>query len=365
LIAAFHPKVFVTQTSTALQGHFMKTLMEFLNYHDSPALLDVYTPCQPEHGIGDAASARNARLAVESRMSPVFVHDPRRGDALHDWFSLDGNPEVTKDWMSRTIEYVDADGSSKLMEMPLTPAHFAFEEGRFKRQFTPLGDEANQVPLHEFIDLSELERSGKIPFICTTDDDLHLIKLSVSPTIVELVEDRRKSWRMLQSLGGLDLSQLSTAHRVELDHWRRQYEDSVTQRESSIDSIARAMSELAAASNAPASGIIDLTSLMSGPSSSAMTAAPAKAATAPPNGVATALVSISDSDMEKCTNCKTCYQDMSELFEKTKIVVDGEAKEVARVIPGALANIKVTPELIARAQRAAANCDAEIIRCAS
>jgi pyruvate-ferredoxin/flavodoxin oxidoreductase len=362
LIAAFHPKVFVTQTSTALQGHFMKTLMEFLNYHDSPALLDVYTPCQPEHGIGDAASARNARLAVESRMSPVFVHDPRRGDALHDWFSLDGNPDVTKDWMTRTIEYVDTDGSSKLLEMSLTPAHFAFEEGRFKRHFAPLSDEANQVPLHEYINLSEPDRSGKIPFIHATDDDLHLMKLSVSPTIVELVEDRRKSWRMLQSLGGLDLSQLSTAHRIELEHWRKQFEDSVTQRESSLDSIARAMSELAAASSAPSSGIIDLTSLMGG-ASPAPAGAPAKTAAASANGAATELVSITD--MEKCTNCKTCYQDMSELFEKTKMVVNGEAKEVARIIPGALAKIKVTPELIARAQRAAANCDAEIIRCAS
>jgi pyruvate-ferredoxin/flavodoxin oxidoreductase len=159
----------------------------------------------------------------------------------------------------------------------------------------------------------------------------------------------------------LDLSALGSAHHVELEHWRRQFEDSVTQRETSLDSIARAMSELAAASSAPASGIIDLTSLLG--SSSAATMAPAKSATAAHNGAAVDLVSITD--MEKCTNCKTCYQDMSELFEKTKIMVAGESKEVARIIPGALANMKVTPELIARVQRAAANCDAEIIRCAS
>lgn len=300
-------------------------------------------------------------------MSPVFVHDPRRGDALHDWFSLDGNPDVTSDWTTTTLEYVDADGSPKLMELPLTPAEFAFKEGRFKRHFAVLSGDANQVPIHEYIDLSEQERIGKVPFIYATDDDLHLIKLSVSPTIVDLVEDRRKSWRMLQSLGGLDLSQLGATHRVELEHWRRRYEDSVTQRESSIDSIARAMSELAAASNAP--GVIDLTSLMNGPSLSMAAPPMAKAgqlalAGAPvSNGVATALVSIAESDMAKCTNCKTCYQDLSDIFEKTKIVVNGEAKDVARVIPGALERIAVTPELTARLQRVAANCDAEIIRC--
>jgi pyruvate-ferredoxin/flavodoxin oxidoreductase len=66
--------------------------------------------------------------------------------------------------------------------------------------------------------------------------------------------------------------------------------------------------------------------------------------------------------MPKCTNCKTCYQDLSELFEKTKIMVDGEPREVSRVIPGALRRIKITPELIQKASRVADDCDAEIIR---
>ena len=36
----------------------------------------------------------------------------------------------------------------------------------------------------------------------------------------------------------------------------------------------------------------------------------------------------------KCINCKTCYQQVPELFEKTTIVVDGAATEVGRMIPG-------------------------------
>ncbi len=46
-------------------------------------------------------------------MSPVFVHDPRRGADLHSRFSLDGNPDVDKDWATSTIEYVE-DGATKL-----------------------------------------------------------------------------------------------------------------------------------------------------------------------------------------------------------------------------------------------------------
>ncbi|MBP0574383.1 hypothetical protein J8J27_27140, partial [Mycobacterium tuberculosis] len=91
--------VFVVQTTTALPGHFLKAVMAYLNHTASPAVLDIYTPCQAEHGIADAAASQRGRLAVESRMSPVFVHDPLKGATLHETFALDGNPDLDKDWV--------------------------------------------------------------------------------------------------------------------------------------------------------------------------------------------------------------------------------------------------------------------------
>ncbi|MCH2290733.1 MAG: hypothetical protein MK447_12505, partial [SAR324 cluster bacterium] len=73
------------------------------------------------------------------------------------------------------------------------------------------------------------------------------------------------------------------------------------------------------------------------------------------------LVSFTEEDMPLCSNCKSCYQDAGELFEATTILVDGSSKEVARVIPGVLENLEMTPELVAKAERAAADCDSEII----
>jgi pyruvate-ferredoxin/flavodoxin oxidoreductase len=250
LIAAFHPNVFVVQTCTALQGHFMKNVMEYLNHNDSPAVLDVYTPCQAEHGIADAAASRHARMAVESRMNPVFVHNPRGGKDLHARFSLDGNPDPAKDWTTTSIEYVE-DGKTKLLEMPFTPADFAATETRFKKQFRKLADDAAGVPIHEYIDLPAAARKGKTPFVYSTDDDRKLIRLEVASTLVHLVQNRRRYWRSLQYLAGLDVVQLDNTHRNELETLQRQYQESVSERENSIDSIARAMSELAASSNAP------------------------------------------------------------------------------------------------------------------
>ncbi len=360
LIAAFHPNVFVVQTSTALQGHFLKSVMAFLSYGDLPAVLDVYTPCQAEHGIADAAASRHARLAVESRMSPVFVHDPRRGESLRQWFSLEGNPEPTRDWAMTTLEYVDAGGAAKLLELPMTPADFARQETRFAKQFRPLTAEAAGVPIHEYIDLSPADRAGRLPFVWATDDDKRLVKLAVSVNIVELVEERRKYWRTLQYLSGQQIEALDASHRAELAHWQHQYQDSVKQRDSSLDSIARAMSELAASSNAPSLNGFGSNGLATTfmPAASALPALAAPAA----NGHAAALVTIDEADQAKCTNCKTCYQDLGEVFEKTRIVVDGVAKEVGRVKPGALDQLPITPELRSRAAKVAANCDAEIIR---
>ncbi len=356
LIAAFHPNVFVAQTNTALQGHYLKNVMEFLNYTASPAVLDVYTPCQSEQGIADDAANRRARLATESRMSPVFVHDPRRGETLAERFSLEGNPDTDKDWTTTTLEYLDADGQPALMTIPLTPADFAYREGRFAKHFRRVDPTASVVPVHEYLDLGVEERYGKTPFIWATNQEHRLVKLAVSPTVVELVAERRRNWRMLQYLTGLHVERLRETHRETLASWQRRVEESAEERELSIDTIARAMSEVAAASQAPPAEQARPTIV-----TPALAAKTASAQAAPAKNGSRPLVSIAEEDMPKCTNCKTCYQDMGEIFEKTRIVVGGVTKEVSRVIPGALDKLAITPELIRRATRVAADCDAEII----
>ncbi len=49
------------------------------------------------------------------------------------------------------------------------------------------------------------------------------------------------------------------------------------------------------------------------------------------------------------------------MFERTKVIVDGQAKVAARLIPGALDKAEVTEDLRRRIAKVVANCDAEII----
>ncbi|HYO85686.1 MAG TPA: 2-oxoacid:acceptor oxidoreductase family protein [Dermatophilaceae bacterium] len=365
LIASFHPNVFVCSTSTALQSHFLINTMEFLSYQDAPAVMDVYTPCGSEHGIPEEASNRRARLAVESRMSPLFVHDPRRGTTLHDWFSLDGNPDINKTWTTQDIEYRDDAGNVQLLTTPLTPAEFALGETRFKKQFRRLNPdlEAVAVPIAEYIELPVEQRGVRMPFVYATDDDQHLIRVACSTSIVGLVEERRRYWQLLQYLSGVHEAQLTALHRSDLNALQARYDEAMAARESSIDDIARAMTELAASSRSPVSlG----SSIPIGGGLGAAGAGGSASGGAASTGTATATLDapvwLDPADQPLCNDCKTCYQELPQFFEKVKKVIDGEARDVAQMIPGAVESVEITPELDKRIQRVKANCDAEIIR---
>ena len=352
LIASFHSNVFVCSTTTALQGHFLKNTLEFLTYSDSPAVLDVYTSCQGEHGVADNVSAQQGRLAVESRMNPVFVHDPRRGNTLHDWFSLEGNPDPDKDWTTTALEYLDDKGQLQLMNMALTPATFALTEIRFKKQFKKVAEAADQLVIEEFIKLPAAQREGKVPFVYGTCSKKKLVRYALAAPVVALVEERKKHWNLLQYLDGQHVAKASAEYQAQIAALQAAAQQATQAHDASLDNFARAMADLATSSKAPLGGmtgtVIPITPVASNPAAAAAPAAN------------DALVTIEDSS--KCTNCKTCYQDLSELFEKTRMVINGESREVAHLIPGALERITVTPELKARIKRVSDNCDAEIIR---
>ena len=154
---------------------------------------------------------------------------------------------------------------------------------------------------------------------------------------------------------------LDEEHRISMEALQAKYMDAVQQRESSIEGIAQAMADLAAASQAPAATAANVIPIVpvGGVSAASSQAASAKVSTASP--ASSALVRLDEADQVKCTDCSSCYQDLPELFEKIRIVVDGESREVGHLKVAALASIKPTDELKNRIKRVAANCDAEII----
>ncbi len=152
-ICFMHPDVYVAQTTASHINHFYKAVME-ANEYAGPAVINVYTTCQPEHGVLDSMSAQQAKLAVESRAFPLFSYDPRKGQKLRERLSLVGNPAQKEDWWTppkseKTRTFID----------------FARTEGRFAKQFDKDGN----------------------------------------PTLMLLQtqEERLRNWRLLQELAGV------------------------------------------------------------------------------------------------------------------------------------------------------------------
>jgi pyruvate/2-oxoacid:ferredoxin oxidoreductase beta subunit/NAD-dependent dihydropyrimidine dehydrogenase PreA subunit len=152
-ICMMHKDVYVAQTTCAHQNHFYKAVME-ANQYPGPAIINVFTTCQPEHGVGDNMAEHQAKLAADSRSFPVFIYDPRKGSRIKERLSLVGNPNVKEDWYvnPKTGEQIDF-------------VYFARTEGRFAKHFDKDGNP--------------------------------------SATLVATQAERLENWRMLQELAGI------------------------------------------------------------------------------------------------------------------------------------------------------------------
>jgi pyruvate/2-oxoacid:ferredoxin oxidoreductase beta subunit/ferredoxin len=148
-----HGDVYVAQTTAAHLNHFYRAIID-ANEYPGPAVVIVYAPCPPEHGIADDLANRQSRLAVDSRAFPLFSYDPRRGPTIAQRLSLQGNPALRDDWSTLP------DGSV------VDFVAFARTEGRFAPHFAKDG--------------------------------------SVSPELQASAAERLANWRTLQELAGLN-----------------------------------------------------------------------------------------------------------------------------------------------------------------
>jgi pyruvate/2-oxoacid:ferredoxin oxidoreductase beta subunit/NAD-dependent dihydropyrimidine dehydrogenase PreA subunit len=132
-ICMMHKDVYVAQTTCAHMNHFYKAVME-ANQFPGPAIVNVFTTCQPEHGVGDNMAEHQAKLAADSRSFPVFIYDPRKGARFKERLSLVGNPNVKEDWYihPKTGEAIDF-------------IYFARSEGRFAKHFDKDGNPSSTL----------------------------------------------------------------------------------------------------------------------------------------------------------------------------------------------------------------------------
>ncbi len=207
LIAIAHRGAYVLQSSQASASHMIGGVIRGLKSH-RPAIMNIYTPCPVEHGLADEWAPNAARFALEGRAFPFLIFDPDAGTTIADCLDLGGNPDLDQTWPTYELEYVDDEGATQKMELPVTTADWAATEGRFKKHFKrikPADWDDDQVAFHEFLDLSADDRVGKKPFIWVIDGEKKLGRLACSMEMVLLAEDRLLYWAQLKELAGLQV----------------------------------------------------------------------------------------------------------------------------------------------------------------
>src|SRR5690606_27643691 len=129
------------------------------------------------HGLADEWAPHAAKLALESRAFPYLVYDPDAGESIADCLSLDGHPALGDARPTYTLDYLDAEGAERKIELPVTIADWAATEGRFRKHFRVVPADVAEddlVHFHDYLALSAEDREEKVPYIYTLDADHHL-----------------------------------------------------------------------------------------------------------------------------------------------------------------------------------------------
>ncbi len=309
LIGMAHRTSYIMQGVTCNTSHMIEGFIEGL-MAKRPALFNLYTTCQPEHGVADDAGAVQAKLALESRAYPIFKYNPDLGDTAEECFNLDGNPAIHEAWPTYKLQYME-NGSRKTMELPMTFADFAVTEARFRKHFKKAPHDtwnSSMVPLHEFLEMSEEDRDGLYPFLWAVGARNELTRLLVDYPMVQSCEERAQFWTMLKGIAGVK-------PEVEETNLEEQIRADVVAR------ISAGLMELAGGNTAnfnlpapaaPSSGVTANTPAADAPAANAEAAD----AEAGDDYMAPWL------DTEDCTGCDECIQLNPKIFEYNS---DGKA----------------------------------------
>ena len=91
------PGVLVAQTTAAHLNHYYRSVIA-ANEFEGPAVVVCYASCIESHGIPQSQAAAQAKLAVDCRVFPIYMYDPRNGRTVRERLDLRGNPAPKEDW---------------------------------------------------------------------------------------------------------------------------------------------------------------------------------------------------------------------------------------------------------------------------
>ncbi len=342
--------VFVVQSSLAKPDHLVEGFSRLIGAsRPGVALLSI-----PSAAVSKKIALPLLYAALESRVTPCFMFDPDAGDSWSACFDLKGNPQSHRPWPDYENENAD------FTALPFTLADHAALTPAGMSAFTILSKSEwseQQCPLAEYLERSQRDAQGLIPYILVVDGDDSVERAMVPPLLVEACRERARNWRLMQELGGID----NEYARQAVERTREEAaKEMVSERENLLDAHK---SELEKIRQELAGETIDrLVSMLMGDTPMSLPTELTKSSPAI-EVPAPSLVASEDSAQEKegdieeeedeeagfdepyidsalCTTCNECTNINSLLFEyndnKQAIIADPEAGTFAQLVQAAL-----------------------------
>ncbi|GAB4241403.1 MAG: hypothetical protein Kow00109_16810 [Acidobacteriota bacterium] len=214
----------VASTSLGYLEHLGKAVDGAVEY-PGPALIHVHVPIPAEHGFETNLTLQRAREAVQARVHPLFVYDPRRPGVLGARLTLEGNPAPREEYAG------------------LDPVQWLAGENRFASLFEDRREGAGDgVDWPEYVELAPEDRAGKVPVVRLSDGRERAV---AAPAVVWAAQ-RRRTWQVLQEMGGVvspfveqlrsELEkEVASRNRAEFERMKAEYEARIAELEEGFE----------------------------------------------------------------------------------------------------------------------------------
>ncbi len=195
--------VYVLQSSSSNLLPCRERIFKGLTY-PGPALFSVFSGAA--RSAADLPPYLVAAAAMESRAFPAFSYDPSAGPDWASRFSLEGNPQVNRDWPVQGLAYEDENHQRISQDLAFTFVDFVACDRRYARHFARVPRarwNGNMISVDKCLVGATKGLPEHVPHLLMTDRDDVLQKVIVDDKLIPEARRCLEMWHSLQELSGI------------------------------------------------------------------------------------------------------------------------------------------------------------------
>ncbi len=323
--ALSHRNVFTLQCATDRPEGLLNGLRAGIS-SIAPALMHVLVPTKGEDPL---ISFLKINAAAAGRYFPYLMYDPHKATEWGGRFDMMDNSQPEKDWPIYAFTHTSPDNKEITSDLAFTYADYkAMTQEKVEELFLVPESMANEylIPLDDYLDLSQNEQTGKVPFIWLIDEENVMVRAALPYMWVASCQERLDFWNFIQELGGqnnyhvktslaLAKKEWESAKNLEIDQLLKKHNDELTKVQR--DAAGVAMDKLA-------SILLNLDSIASVPKTASPTSEPKESAVSTPADEAVPVEEAPEPEPEplgeawietfRCTSCNDCTDQFPAIF---------------------------------------------------